>query len=49
MQTHVAVGERSQALRTYHRYAEKLRLELETEPGREVAKYFGGLQEEVGV
>jgi len=45
MRSHAALGERSQALRAYRRYAEKLKLELATEPGRDVARYFGQLQE----
>ncbi len=49
MRAHVAVGERSQALRAYRRYAEKLQLELEAEPGREVARFFEELQGGVGV
>jgi DNA-binding SARP family transcriptional activator len=37
-------GERSQALRAYRRFAERLRQELDAEPDDETTRYFERLQ-----
>lgn len=39
MRCHARLGERSQALRAYRRFAERLRAELEAEPGAALARY----------
>jgi DNA-binding SARP family transcriptional activator len=42
-------GERSQALRVYRRFADRLKKELEAEPGRETMRLFERLQNAGGV
>jgi DNA-binding SARP family transcriptional activator len=44
MKCHAAVGERSQALRVYRRFADRMREELEAEPDDETTSYFEKLQ-----
>jgi predicted ATPase/DNA-binding SARP family transcriptional activator len=44
MKCHAAVGERSQALRVYRRFAERMREELEAEPDEETTAFFEKLQ-----
>jgi non-specific serine/threonine protein kinase len=45
MRCHAGLGERSQALRVYRRFADRLREELEAEPGRETTRLFERLQQ----
>ena len=45
LRCHAAMGERSQALRAYRRYAERLRQELEADPGRDISRFAERLQE----
>jgi len=45
MRCHAGLGERSQALRVYRRFADRLRQELEAEPGRETTRLFERLQQ----
>ena len=45
---HAAVGERSQALRVYRRFADPMRAELEAEPDDETTSYFVQLQAGAG-
>lgn len=45
LRCHAALGERSQALRAYRRYAERLRQELEAEPGRDILRFAERLQD----
>ena len=42
-------GERSQALRVYHRFADRLRTELEAEPDEETTRLLERLQEGANV
>ena len=44
MRSLAEAGERSQALRLYRRFADRLRAELEAEPGRETTRLFERLQ-----
>jgi DNA-binding SARP family transcriptional activator len=44
MKCHAAVGERSQALRAYRRFADRLKAELEAEPDGDTRAYFEELQ-----
>jgi DNA-binding SARP family transcriptional activator len=44
MKCHAAVGERSQALRVYRRFADRMREELEAEPDDETTAFFEKLQ-----
>jgi DNA-binding SARP family transcriptional activator len=44
MKCHAAVGERSQALRVYRRFADRMREELEAEPDDETTSFFEKLQ-----
>ena len=44
MKCHAAVGERSQALRVYRRFADRMREELEAEPDGETTSFFERLQ-----
>jgi DNA-binding SARP family transcriptional activator len=44
MKCHAAVGERSQALRAYRRFADRMRAELEAEPDEETTSYYERLQ-----
>ena len=48
MKCHAAVGERSQALRVYRRFADPMRAELEAEPDDETTSYFVQLQAGAG-
>jgi predicted ATPase/DNA-binding SARP family transcriptional activator len=45
MRCHAALGERSHALRVYRRFADKLREELEAEPGDETVRFAERLQQ----
>ena len=45
MRCHAAVGERTQALRVYRRVADKLREELDAEPGDELEAFSEQLQQ----
>jgi predicted ATPase/DNA-binding SARP family transcriptional activator len=47
MRCHAAVGERAQALRIYGRYVERLRKELDCEPGDEAMELAAELQQSV--
>ena len=38
------MGERSQALRAYRRFADRMREELDAEPDDETTSFFEGLQ-----
>ena len=49
MRCHAGLGERSQALRVYRRFADRLRHELEAEPNQETTRLFEQLQQGVGV
>jgi len=49
MRCHAALGERSQALRVYQRFADRLQRELEAEPGAETARLFERLQQGAAV
>jgi DNA-binding SARP family transcriptional activator len=44
MRCHAAVGERAQALRIYLRYTERLRKELDCDPGDEATELAEELQ-----
>jgi DNA-binding SARP family transcriptional activator len=44
MRCHAVVGERAQALRIYSRYAERLRKELDCDPGDEATELAEELQ-----
>jgi DNA-binding SARP family transcriptional activator len=48
MRCHAGLGERSQALRVYRRFADRMRHELEAEPGGEVTRLFERLQQGIG-
>jgi DNA-binding SARP family transcriptional activator len=48
MRCHVAMGERPQALRLYRQFADRLRAELETEPGVDTVRLFERLQQGAG-
>lgn len=48
MRCHAALGERSQALRVYRSFAERLREDLDAEPGDETNRLFARLQQGVG-
>jgi predicted ATPase/DNA-binding SARP family transcriptional activator len=45
MRCHAALGERAQALRAYRRFADRLREELDAEPGRETIRLSERLQQ----
>jgi DNA-binding SARP family transcriptional activator len=49
MKCHAGVGERSQALRVYRRFAERMKEELDAEPDDETTAFFEGLQRGAGV
>ena len=49
MRCHAGLGERSQALRVYRRFADRMRQELEAEPNGETTRLFEQLQQGVGV
>jgi DNA-binding SARP family transcriptional activator len=49
MKAHAAVGERSQALRAYRRFADRMREELDAEPDDDTTAYFERLQQGAGV
>jgi predicted ATPase/DNA-binding SARP family transcriptional activator len=49
MKAHAAMGERSQALRVYRRFADRMREELDAEPDDETTEFFEKLQQGVGV
>ena len=49
MKAHAAVGERSQALRAYRRFANRMREELDAEPDDETTELFEKLQSGAGV
>jgi len=49
MKAHAAMGERSQALRAYRRFADRMREELDAEPDDETTAFFEKLQQGVGV
>ena len=44
MKCHVGLGERSQALRAYRRFADRMKAELDADPDDETTMYFEGLQ-----
>ena len=44
MKAHAAMGERSQALRVYRRFADRMREELDAEPDAETTEFFEKLQ-----
>jgi DNA-binding SARP family transcriptional activator len=44
MRCHASAGERSQALRVYRRFAERMKEELDAEPDEETTAFFEGLQ-----
>ena len=48
MRCHAGLGERSQALRVYRRFADRLREELEAEPHGETRRLFERLQQGAG-
>ena len=45
LRCHAAMGERSQGLRAYRRYVDRLRQELEADPGRDIARFAERLQD----
>jgi DNA-binding SARP family transcriptional activator len=45
LKCNAAMGERSQALRAYRRYVDRLRQELEAEPGRDISRFAERLQD----
>jgi DNA-binding SARP family transcriptional activator len=45
MRCHAGLGERSQALRAYRHFADRLRKELEAEPGDRTTRLFEKLQQ----
>jgi len=45
MKCHAALGERSQALRVYRRFADRMREELDAEPDDETTSFFEKLQQ----
>jgi DNA-binding SARP family transcriptional activator len=45
MRAHARLGERAQALRYYQRFADRLRRELDAEPGDELMELFEDLKE----
>jgi DNA-binding SARP family transcriptional activator len=49
MRCHAGLGERSQALRAYLQFADRLKRELEAEPGRETALLYERLQQGMSV
>jgi predicted ATPase/DNA-binding SARP family transcriptional activator len=49
MRAHAALGERSQALRVYRRFADRMREELDAEPDDETTAFFEKLQQGAGV
>jgi predicted ATPase/DNA-binding SARP family transcriptional activator len=49
MKAHAAVGERSQALRAYRRFADRMREELDAEPDDDTTAFFERLQQGAGV
>lgn len=49
MKSLAAMGERSQALRVYRRFADRMREELDTEPDDETTAFFERLQQGAGV
>ena len=49
MKCHAGVGERSQALRAYRRFADRMKEELDAEPDEETTAFFEGLQRGAGV
>jgi len=49
MKCHVALGERSQALRVYRRFADRMREELDAEPDDDTTSFFEKLQQGAGV
>ena len=49
MKAHAALGERSQALRVYRRFADRMREELDAEPDDEATAFFEKLQQGAGV
>jgi DNA-binding SARP family transcriptional activator len=49
MRCHAGLGERTQALRAYRRFADRMRTELESEPGRETTRLAERLQQDAAV
>jgi DNA-binding SARP family transcriptional activator len=49
MRCHAGLGERSQALRAYLQFADRLKRELEAEPDRETARLYERLQQGTGL
>jgi DNA-binding SARP family transcriptional activator len=49
MKAHAAMGERSQALRAYRRFADRMREELDAEPDDDTTAFFERLQQGAGV
>ena len=45
MRSHARLGERSQGMRAYQRFAERLRREMDAEPGEEATSFFERLQQ----
>jgi DNA-binding SARP family transcriptional activator len=44
MKAHAAMGERSQALRVYRRFADRMREELDAEPDDQTTEFYEKLQ-----
>ena len=49
MKAHAALGERSQALRAFRRFADRMRQELDAEPDDETTAFFERLQQGAAV
>lgn len=49
MRVHVALGERAMALRLYQRFADRMKTELDAEPGRETVRFIERLQKGAAV
>ena len=47
LRAHASLGERSHALRVYHRFADRMRRELDAEPGVETVRFVERLQQGV--
>jgi DNA-binding SARP family transcriptional activator len=45
MRSHARLGERSQGMRAYQRFAERLGREMDAEPGEETTSFFERLQQ----
>ena len=49
MKAHAALGERSQALRAFRRFADRMREELDAEPDDDTTAFFERLQQGAAV